>query len=74
MENGSWWWHLIEKIFGACVLLAISAYLIKCAIGWLYQIRFALLIIAALVILIIIGIRIYRFKKSQEWRDDDEAL
>jgi len=53
-------------------MFAIGAWLLKLGVCYLYQIRWALLIIGTVVLLAVAGARIYRYRKGQRWRDDDE--
>ena len=64
--------RLIEVIFEACVLFAIGAWLLKLGVCYLYQIRWALVIIGIVVALAVTIVRVYRYRKEQRWRDDDE--
>lgn len=64
--------RLIEVIFECCVMFAIGAWLLKLGVCYLYQIRWPLLIIGIIVLLAVIGVRIYRYRRGQKWRDDDE--
>ena len=64
--------RLIEVIFEACILFAIGAYLLRLGLCYLYQIRYALLIIGIIAILGIIGVRVCHYRRSQRWRDDEE--
>ena len=64
--------RLIEVIFESCVMFAIGAWLLKLGVCYLYQIRWALVIIGTVVLLAVAGARIYRYRKGQRWRDDDE--
>ena len=64
--------RLIEVIFECCVIFAAGAFLLKLGVCFLYEIRWALLIIGTVVLLVIIGVRVYRFRKHQDWRDRDE--
>lgn len=65
--------RLIEVIFESCVMFAIGAWLLKLGVCFLYQIRVPLLIIGTVVLIGIIAGRIYRYRKGQQWRDDDES-
>ena len=44
----------------------------QAGVCYLYQIRWALVIIGTAVLLTVIGARVYRYRKGQRWRDDDE--
>ena len=54
-------------------MFAIGAWLLKLGVCFLYQIRVPLLIIGTVVLIGIIAGRIYRYRKGQQWRDDDES-
>lgn len=59
---------LIERIFEYCVILAVSAYLLRLAAQWLREAAPYLAIAAAIVLIVVIGYRVYQYhKNSGNW-------
>lgn len=56
--------NLITQILEAAFMLALAAFLIKTAVGWILEIWPVLLTIALIVTAIIIGFRIWRHKHN----------
>ncbi|NBI87810.1 hypothetical protein D3Z47_17095 [Lachnospiraceae bacterium] len=56
--------NLITRILEAAFMLALAAFLIKTAVGWILEIWPVLLTIALIVTAIIIGFRIWRHKHN----------
>ena len=54
--------NLITQILEAAFMLALAAFLIKTAVGWILEIWPVLLAIAIIVAIAIIGFRIWRHK------------
>lgn len=60
--------RFIERLFEFCVTLAVSAYLLRLAARWLTEAAPYLLIAAVIVLIAIIGYRIYQHhKNSGNW-------
>ena len=58
--------NLITQILEAAFMLALAAFLIKTAVGWILQIWPVLLTIAIIVTAAIIGICIWRHKHDKD--------
>ena len=58
--------NLITQILEAAFMLALAAFLIKTAVGWILEIWPVLLTIAIIVTVVIIGVRIWRHKHDQD--------
>lgn len=59
---------LIERLLEFCATLAVSAYLLRLTAHWLMEAAPYLLIAAAIVLLVIVGYRIYQYyKNSGNW-------
>lgn len=58
--------NLITQILEAAFMLALAAFLIKTAVGWILEIWPVLLVIAIIITAVIIGIRIWRHKHDKD--------
>ncbi len=58
--------NLITQILEAAFMLALAAFLIKTAVGWILEIWPVLLVIAIIITAIIIGFRIWRHKHDKD--------
>lgn len=58
--------NLITRILESAFMLALAAFLIKTAVGWLLEIWPVLLAIALIITAIIIGFRIWRHKHDKD--------
>lgn len=58
--------HLITKILEVTFMLALAAFLLKTAVGWILEIWPVLLTIAIIVVAIIIAYRIWRHRHDQD--------
>lgn len=58
--------NLISRILEAAFMLALAAFLIKTAVGWILEIWPVLLTIALIITAIIIGFRIWRHKHDKD--------
>lgn len=58
--------NLITQILEAAFMLALAAFLIKTAVGWILEIWPVLLTIAIIITAVIIGIRVWRHKHDQD--------
>lgn len=59
---------LIERLLDLCATLAVSAYLLRLTARWLMEAAPYLLIAAAIILIVIIGYRIYCYhKNSGNW-------
>lgn len=59
---------LIDRLLEFCATLAVSTYLLRLAARWLMEAAPYLLIAAAIILIVIIGYRIYRYhKNSGNW-------
>ncbi len=58
--------NLITQILEAAFMLALAAFLIKTAVGWILEIWPVLLAIAIIVAIAIIGFRILRHKHDKD--------
>ena len=58
--------NLITQILEAAFMLALAAFLIKTAVGWILEIWPVLLTIAIIITAIIIGFRIWRHKHDKD--------
>ena len=64
---------LVERILEAAVMLFIAAYLIKLAVGYVVSVRLALIIIGSIVLLFVIGFRLYHyFIRHNNWKEHDD--
>ncbi|MDE6995272.1 MAG: hypothetical protein K2P41_12760 [Lachnospiraceae bacterium] len=60
--------RFIERIFEFCVMLALSAFLLRLAVAYLLEIWVYLLIIAIIVTAGVIGWRVYKhFRDMGKW-------
>lgn len=57
--------RLAERIFEFCAVLALSAFLIRLAVYYILEIWPYLLAIATIVLVCVIGWRVYKFYHSQ---------
>ncbi len=57
--------RIVTEILAVCIMLALSAWLLKLAIHYLLEIWVYLLIIAVIAIAAVIGWRVYKFYHSQ---------
>ena len=63
--------NLITRILEACIALAVSGFLIKTAVAYVWSVKLQILIIAAVIIVAVVIFRIIRYlKNSGRWRDD----
>lgn len=58
--------NLITQILEAAFMLALAAFLIKTAVGWILEIWPVLLTIAIIIVAIIIAYRIWRHKHDKD--------
>lgn len=58
--------NLITQILEAAFMLALAAFLIKTAVGWILEIWPVLLTIAIIVTVVIIGVSIWRHKHDKD--------
>lgn len=58
--------NLITQILEAAFMLALAAFLIKTAVGWILEIWPVLLAIAIIITAIIIGVRIWKHKHDKD--------
>ena len=58
--------NLITQILEAAFMLALAAFLIKTAVGWILEIWTVLLAIAIIVTIAIICVRIWRHKHDKD--------
>ena len=65
MENQPKRW--LEKRLESAVILALSAFLIKLALCWLYAVWPILVVIATVVAVGVVAYRIWRRKRDSGW-------
>lgn len=65
MENQPKRW--LERLLETAVILALSAFLIKLALCWLYAVWPILAIIATVVAVGVVAYRIWRRKRDSGW-------
>ena len=65
MENQPKRW--LEKLLESAVILALSAFLIKLALCWLYAVWPILVVIATVVAVGVVAYRIWRRKRDSGW-------
>ena len=60
--------RLLERLLECCIILAISAYLLRLAARWLEEAVPYLLVAAGIILIAIIGYRTYQCRKdSGKW-------
>lgn len=65
----------LRKVLESAIMLAVSGFLVDLAVRYVWGVRFQLLIIGLAGLIVVGGVRLYRyFHQRQEWREYEDDL